>query len=105
MLLNKEKFIYFVLIIYYVDETMGNNNSIIKVIIIGFVFLSIGMVIIQSTGSSYKDPFDNVAMNPDDFTQSGIQQNKNLILHNKLSRFIFHGYKETPSNSEINVPF
>ena len=62
---------------------MGKNNTIIKVIVIGFVFVSIGMIIIQTTGGSYKDPFDNVAMSPDDFTQSGIQQNKNLIIHNK----------------------
>ena len=62
---------------------MGKNNTIIKVIVIGFVFVSSVMVIIQTTGSSYKDPFDSVAMNSDDFLQSEIQQNKNLIIHKK----------------------
>ena len=62
---------------------MGNNNTIIKVIVIGFVLVSVGTVIIQTTGSPNKDPFDSVAMNPDDFLQSEIQQNKNLNIHNK----------------------
>jgi len=62
---------------------MGKNNTIIKVIVIGFVFVSSVMVIIQTTGSSYKDPFDSAAMNSDDFLQPEIQQNKNLIIHKK----------------------
>ena len=74
---------------------MGKNKPIIKGIAIGIVFLFVGIVIIQSTGSSNQKQSTSLLINPNDFLQSETWWNENQ--DNSL--------QTTSDNNEIDSNF